>query len=1012
MLRARAVHYGGFELGNCPHAGRFVRAGARFRKWRATIYVMLFVAFGACWLLPGQAWAADKAYPGLVDGMEILSTYRTLHPEAGQAFEQLMKRVPEDVRKKVQASDWANRQANMTPQQLEDAANNNDVRLMPTGDGLAALSREKLQRGINGLVEFAVDRKETAQLLGSVKDRLPSALQGPVGLIESQLGNLKDSPVQRLLVTGAINRIISQYVTPQIEAESEEIRNAVFGKGGAAAVLAKARQRAAELKEKTKEKAEAAAKAAGNDKEKPDASSGAEAAAAAAAAVRKQTKRELEIAKSNVSQHLSELESLYTDRMAIAARCETAVGKAPDLSVPGSDFDASLRNSVLVRESVKTALERADSVATGAQAKAKSITSTQQAADKVCSGTPAQPAASDKGQLDSMLEKARGTYEGIKGQIDSALAAIAKPVDPGTLPAMRSSFEKKRSYCDANKSIYDTVNAEDLENAHKWASVGARLQETLAVGEHDATELGGDVEIDLLKFRWARTKQKTMQLRDRMHACLERARAIQEQCKKSSAGNQLEKLDRHIAETNALERRRQASRRKLTDLLSRIGGQYTTAKQAVARGRDCIEKASQSANACDAAKIGQAFGGATAEYRGEKFDAAKASLEKIRSTYGKCPGVQERVDKGVAKIDTLINAKTKIASAIAACDANKMASYSGQMKSLSSPHPMMAALIARLDRIVPKVSKASAAYERAKPLYRQGDLAQARAALTEAQAALRALGGDPGCADLGGKIASGLDKITRLDTALGRADAAIKSCSLDEIDALHRQFSANQTHILIRKKAQDLAAAKTRCGTAPDESCRAQFGPAHANKEQSSYKTNVCDCDAGYRWNRDKTRCIPNQKTANAWCGAHNKGSGWFAKNIKADGSYICRQNQAGRNAVCRQLNPRQHVYAGAMRADGSFACHKTRKQRRADAWAECKRRFPRTLIRVERRGNQYYCRHRTGSGGAAAGAIAGAIIQGIISSQGGTRIRRGQPPRRPPRCHRRRDGTIHCGSN
>jgi len=345
-------------------------------------------------------------------------------------------------------------------------------------------------------------------------------------------------------------------------------------------------------------------KVIGNEKEKPDVAQGPDAAVAAAAAVRKQTKQELEGAKSIVGHDLSQVELLYTNRIAIVVRCETAVGKAPDLSVPGSDFDDDLEKNVLMWGWAKTALERADSVATDAQAKTKLITSTQQAANQACAGTPTQPTASDKGQLDTKLDEAPGTYERIERQINSALAAIAKPVDLGALSAMRASMKKMRSYCDANKDIYDTKDAEDLENAHKVVSAWTHLEENLAVAEHDAAELGGDVEIELLKIRWANIKQKFVPLRERAIACLKRARTIQEDCRELSAGIQLEKLDKHIAEASALERRRQATRQKLTNLLNQIGDQYTAAKQAVARDLDCIDKASQAAIASAETALG------------------------------------------------------------------------------------------------------------------------------------------------------------------------------------------------------------------------------------------------------------------------------------------------------------------------------------------------------------------------------------------------------------------------
>ena len=209
--------------------------------------------------------------------------------------------------------------------------------------------------------------------------------------------------------------------------------------------------------------------------------------------------------------------------------------------------------------------------------------------------------------------------------------------------------------------------------------------------------------------------------------------------------------------------------------------------------------------ACDALKQDYAatFSRARPLYDGGRFKEASAILRatkaKLARENGSPPCISDtsRLDRGIAKSDKLDSGFTKIQQAIDSCDAAKMASYSSQMKGLSSPHPLMAAKIAELDRLSAKVSAVSSTFEQANSAYKQGNLGQAKSGLAKARAEIAKLNGNPVCPDLRTRIGKGLDKIANLENGLGRTDQAIKSCSLDYLDKWLAKYGANPQHVLI-----------------------------------------------------------------------------------------------------------------------------------------------------------------------------------------------------------------------
>lgn len=213
------------------------RAPARPRAWLLAALVALATG------LPAQAQPS-----GLADALEIMSVYRSIHPQAGAAYDELLARVPPEVRAQVQASDWAASQARMTAAELEDAATDNEIRFVQTPDGLAAIPSRKIANAINGLTDFAIEQNEMAEVLAKVRERFPAVGEGVVGQILGALETATSSPRARFLSAPAAKLLISRFAASQIDAESEKLRDQILS--DSAAALSDARRRGMDLKAK------------------------------------------------------------------------------------------------------------------------------------------------------------------------------------------------------------------------------------------------------------------------------------------------------------------------------------------------------------------------------------------------------------------------------------------------------------------------------------------------------------------------------------------------------------------------------------------------------------------------------------------------------------------------------------------------------------------------------------------------------------------------------------------
>lgn len=317
------------------------------------------------------------------------------------------------------------------------------------------------------------------------------------------------------------------------------------------------------------------------------------------------------------------------------------------------------------------------------------------------------------------------------------------------------------------------------------------------------------------------------------------------------------------------------------------------------------------------------------------------------------------------------------------------------------------------DRTAAQVRTAHARYEAARGAYASGDLGTAESSLRQALANAQGAGV---CADLVSRVETGLDRVSRLTSAIAAADAAVAACDLAAMSEWKGRLGGVSNPAAARA-VQRVSAAEGECRkkeqerqvAEADQRCAASFGEfVRASPETAGNERPTCVCRDGYRWNEDRTGCVraPSEQelaaARNANC-RQQYGAGYSAGPVNRSGQYYCLPNKATADAWCRRNNSPDY-YAGRVNSTGGFNCYLSDAAQQRIAIASCRQQYGAAFIRVVKRGGQYYCEfnsHDQRSSAAAAAAI-GAAIQGLIG--GGNR---------PTNCHHRPNvSTQHCGSN
>ncbi len=185
-----------------------------------------------------------------------------------------------------------------------------------------------------------------------------------------------------------------------------------------------------------------------------------------------------------------------------------------------------------------------------------------------------------------------------------------------------------------------------------------------------------------------------------------------------------------------------------------------------------------------------------------QFSAARDLLEVLKSS--PCETVAAQAVELDAEITRIVaDAVAKARAAAGQCDVAALQDAAESLEALDDPaaRSAQAEILAR----IPALSSAMERFETARADYKGGDLAAARNGLTEARELFQNVGGVD-CSTYLDRIETGFDRITRLETALSRADQAMVSCNADTIAAFERRFADRAAeHVLIAGKAAELA---------------------------------------------------------------------------------------------------------------------------------------------------------------------------------------------------------------
>jgi len=203
---------------------------------------------------------------------------------------------------------------------------------------------------------------------------------------------------------------------------------------------------------------------------------------------------------------------------------------------------------------------------------------------------------------------------------------------------------------------------------------------------------------------------------------------------------------------------------------------------------------------------------------------------------------------------------------------------------------------------------------------------------------------------------------------------------------------------------------KTRTGTDGNRHCipaNRRAADAHCRKNKGDgYRAGPILADGS-------VVCVPDQATADAWCAGKN-GPGYRAVKINTDdGSFVCKPSRDVANAWCQEHNA-SGWHATNANSAGGFDCYPGKSIRNAQcrdkngrgAWAG----------KPVRRGEQWVwdCHvRRTPTRGRRRGGVnraTGIVIKGVIDSI--IRSQAGGGRTQPRHCHRRPGGGWHCSNS
>jgi hypothetical protein len=843
----------------------FTTVGRSF-GWLATIVACLGAVVAG-----NPAQATTRTYPGLIDGLELLSAYRNLDPRAEAAYQALIKRAPPEIQQQANTSNWASQQAQMSATALQEASLDNKQHIVRTPHGLAVISKEKLDRAIDGLTQFAIDQKDIGQLLEGVKDRLPAELRALAAAAAAALSQPEESGLAsaaRVLAVAALTQKIKADVTGLIEPTSQDIRDRIFS-DGAAQTLESARQ---EARRATDQAAASQPDGPAHDQASPE--------TRRAATVRDTTQDELDRAiesKATIAEGHSLLPVI--ERYAAALR-ETASQCRSQTAAASSAMEQVETTIIQLRRLGDEAQDAGLSMSRSMNAAKAEVSSSRRLVEAMCSPGASRAESGMEKELDAVSAELATRYAAITDGLRKGLDRLfATPVS-SCASAERTLGEFLRESCAAWRQS-NGVGSESALSAEDQVAF-AKLRYAL----REARRLGVDLSVDdaLLDVRLASLEaQITTDMRT-VAGCVQ-------QCSNLQARAAVTGLDQCERLESTVEKRRAEVRAGHAKLSAEFETERAALRDAIERTRSCLSGTANEAEgralleACrfkDSRALIEALPegpqrSALAERWNRAYEAERQARDLVKEAValrdqrqlGKSIGMLRQArdlttcESTVAAIDKTIGglleqmAEANADKAEAALEACHLAESRKLIGALPES-PRRASLMARWNKTYESETNARRLYDEARALIQD-------AKPVEALAKLRAVSTEDLCAATANAIATAI--------------------------------SAAEKDALAGSKADRIAAATA--------SCVEISGPGHR---------------AGLETPDGRFWCVPDQKAGNRRCREIMGGVDAVAFNIKEDGTFRCRVTQKGAQALCQRAAPGWH--ATRLRADGSYECY------------------------------------------------------------------------------------------
>ncbi|MCU7837446.1 MAG: hypothetical protein KZQ83_19670 [gamma proteobacterium symbiont of Taylorina sp.] len=227
------------------------------------------------------------------------------------------------------------------------------------------------------------------------------------------------------------------------------------------------------------------------------------------------------------------------------------------------------------------------------------------------------------------------------------------------------------------------------------------------------------------------------------------------------------------------------------------------------------------------------------------------------------------------------------------CDRAKLIRVRDKLSNFNPVPARAKALISKFNQQI----KSSRDFSSSKDAYFKGKLLQSKSYLRQAEKSK--------CSDIISRVSARQNRITRMQSALHRADKSIQDCNISQINSMISNF-ASVSHLLTKNKTVELKQALEQCAekkrskpvvkkitkpltqTQAEYKCTKKYGDGvitSKNKDASF----TCRCGSDYIKNKTKTGCISKKRVrddGNKYCA--KKISRGILKKVISIGKYEC----------------------------------------------------------------------------------------------------------------------------